>query len=161
VVDAVSLPARSGQPGPRRTGGSGKREPRITLQIRANLDAIGKLDGVPAGARHAANVIVLNRELDAAKAEVERRQAELDRARGRAATSPPGYAGRSGITSTQVQLTVLERRLQEAIHRRDMLEAVHTQLALITLGRDDLVTYGEMGSVGDGVVDALMGRGPR
>jgi hypothetical protein len=98
------------------------------LQIRANPDAIGMLDGVPAGARHAANVIVLNRELDAASAEVARRQAELHRARAQAAANPPVHAGRNGVTSTQVQLTVLQRRLEAAIEHHDMLAAVQTQL---------------------------------
>lgn len=98
------------------------------LQIRANPGAIGSLDGLPASARHAANLLVLARSRTTANAGVARRQADLDRARADAATDPPRHAGRTGITPTQVRLATLQARLDEAVRHRDMLAAVQAQL---------------------------------
>jgi hypothetical protein len=98
------------------------------LQIRANPDSVGMLDGLPVSARHAANQLVLNRERAASNADVARLQADLARATAEAAAHPPRYAGRGVPNSAQINTVLLQRRLDEAIRHRAMLAAVQAQL---------------------------------
>lgn len=105
------------------------------LQLRANPDRIGTLDGLPANVRHEANMLVLRRELGASEAEVASLQAEVNRLREEAGRELGGLAGPllgglgiGFLSPAQQRLRAAEKRLGGATRRLETLKMVDSQV---------------------------------